>query len=310
MNAVPLPSVPNVRDKLSARWGKSVVEYLRSITPIAGGGVRLRRGFAGTEISATAKAGKIRHETVETEKLEPFTLRFHKTKDDSEGQFEIYLPYGSMTVEQNCVPLNKPARSKSSHDTDADDGWYLIEDLPIGWGEYDIAVYVMPGYHMIAMVRDADSKYAKGCLTTINPGTVKLEYEDDKDKVTIIQADIGAKRYDIKYEKSHFINNILTYELVPPPDNKTPYTIRSIKLTDIHFWAGGDDIEREDFDIADSMKEIYMVVKHDSPEFELDIKTTRVRSDDDQTVFKLYDLYEGYATKDYRAVLENIPFYR
>lgn len=57
--------------------------------------------------------------------LAPFAVRLHKTEDDPDGQWEIYLPPGCCNVGGTCEPINRKASDKSGHDDDA--SWYRFD---------------------------------------------------------------------------------------------------------------------------------------------------------------------------------------
>lgn len=59
------------------------------------------------------------------DELAPFTVRLHKTEDDPDGQWEIYLPPGCCNVGGTCEPLNPPARDFSGHEDD-DPSWRAL----------------------------------------------------------------------------------------------------------------------------------------------------------------------------------------
>ena len=58
--------------------------------------------------------------------LAPFAVRLHKTKDDEDGQWEIYLPPGCCNVGGTCEPMNTKASEKSGHEED-DASWYRFD---------------------------------------------------------------------------------------------------------------------------------------------------------------------------------------
>ena len=60
--------------------------------------------------------------------LAPFAVRLHKTEDDPDGQWEIYLPPGCCNVGGACEPLNPPASDTSGHEDD-DPAWRSLGSI-------------------------------------------------------------------------------------------------------------------------------------------------------------------------------------
>lgn len=88
--------------------------------PIAGPNIRTKVTPGGTIITGTpggdgAFAG-----------TEPWTVRRHVTEGDEDGQWEIWLPPGCMSVGGDCAPLNRAASAKDGHENDKD-GWYALD---------------------------------------------------------------------------------------------------------------------------------------------------------------------------------------
>jgi hypothetical protein len=54
----------------------------------------------------------------------PWTVRYH-APDGGDGQWEIWLPSGCMSVGSTLLPLNRPASESSGHEGDMP-GWYLL----------------------------------------------------------------------------------------------------------------------------------------------------------------------------------------
>ena len=79
------------------------------------------------ELQSLRQPGKWQSLRVEdAETLAPFTVRLHKTEDDPDGQWEIYLPPGCCNVGGPCDPLNTPASDTTGHEDDGD-GWYAFK---------------------------------------------------------------------------------------------------------------------------------------------------------------------------------------
>lgn len=115
-----IPRDPTPSEGLSATWTRQLLKYLRESRLVAGAGIRLSCGPHGTVIDSTATATAVAAEA----QYYPFVARFHTTKDDSNGQWEVRIPNGAVSVGGACYPLNKAASEKSGHNGES--GWYLL----------------------------------------------------------------------------------------------------------------------------------------------------------------------------------------
>ena len=109
----PVPGAP-----VSASWMRGLLAVCRACMPIAGPGMRASYTPNGTVLTAGATA------VAPTKNLKPFTVRWHKPAD-SEGQWEVYLPPGCLSVGGTCEPLNRRVSVTAGHDDEPD--WYRLE---------------------------------------------------------------------------------------------------------------------------------------------------------------------------------------
>ena len=101
-----------------------------------GAGVAARVNECADAIDALRGPGALRSDRAAAAALAPFAVRLHRTEDDADGQWEIWLPPGCVSVGGDCAPLNRAASEKTGH---ADDrpGWYAL-DLEEEDGTFDI----------------------------------------------------------------------------------------------------------------------------------------------------------------------------
>lgn len=133
-----LPDPPNKGEPIRAEMFRQLIDYMRSITPVAGPNVKVSHKPGGTLIEV-ATGGK----AVVAPNLAPFTVRLHKTDDDPDGLWEIYLPSGCCNVGGPCDPLNPPANDTTGHEDD-DPAWRSLGTIerwealvPEDWTEVD-----------------------------------------------------------------------------------------------------------------------------------------------------------------------------
>ena len=117
-----IPRDPTPGEGLSVTWARQLLKYLRESRLVAGAGIRMSCGPHGTVIDSTATAAKAG--AAAAAQYHPFAVRYHTTDNDSDGQWEVRIPYGSVSVGSRCDPINKAASSKGGHENE--DGWYAL----------------------------------------------------------------------------------------------------------------------------------------------------------------------------------------
>lgn len=109
---------PSAGDKMRASWGTSITRAVNAHE---------------VELQSLRQPGKWQSLRVEdAETLAPFAVRLHKTEDDPDGLWEIYLPPGCCNVGGACEPLNPPASGTTGHEGD-DPAWRSLGKLDFGW---------------------------------------------------------------------------------------------------------------------------------------------------------------------------------
>ena len=124
-NWLPLP-VPQGRDGVTGEWAARLTRRVNALRVLFGNGFRvLSRGPDGVRVECVAVAA----ERAAAAPLAPWTVRHHVTEDDDDGQWEIYLPGGCMSVGEPLQNLNKAASETSGHDGDGED----VDPDPPAW---------------------------------------------------------------------------------------------------------------------------------------------------------------------------------
>ena len=123
-NWLPLP-VPQGRDGVTGEWAARLTRRVNALRVLFGNGFRvLSRGPDGVRVECVAVAAERA-----AAPLAPWTVRHHTTEDDADGQWEIYLPSGCMSVGEPLQNLNKAASETSGHDGDGED----VKPDPPAW---------------------------------------------------------------------------------------------------------------------------------------------------------------------------------
>lgn len=115
-NWLPLP-IPQGRDGVTGEWAARLTRRVNALRVLFGNGFRvLSRGPDGVRVECVAVAA----ERAAAAPLAPWTVRHHVTEDDDDGQWEIYLPSGCMSVGAPLQNLNEAASETSGHDGDGE----------------------------------------------------------------------------------------------------------------------------------------------------------------------------------------------
>lgn len=113
------PQPPAKGQPVRAELIRQIIDCLRMFRPIAGQNIRTQTTPGGTIIDGTPGGGEA------DRSLKPWTVRFHRTEDDEDGKWEIWLPTGCMSCGGTLAPLNKPMQDVDGHG-ETESGWYLL----------------------------------------------------------------------------------------------------------------------------------------------------------------------------------------
>ena len=114
-----LPRKPARGEAIRAELIGQIIDYMREITPVQGRNIRISTTPGGSVISGQPGGGAAASGTA------PWTCRFHRTDDDPDGKWEIWLPYGCMSCGSTLETGNKPMSEVAGHESDKP-GWYLL----------------------------------------------------------------------------------------------------------------------------------------------------------------------------------------
>lgn len=113
------PVPPAKGQPVRAELIRQIIDCLRMFRPLSGQNIRTQTTPGGTIINGTPGGGGSATGTA------PWTIRKHITEDDTDGQWEIWLPTGCMSVGSTLTPLNRAASEVSGHAGDKQ-GWYVL----------------------------------------------------------------------------------------------------------------------------------------------------------------------------------------
>ena len=144
--------LPQKKQKIRGAYVSRVVDEVNRNHIIAGRGIALRRTPAGTVIDCTAVGvGKASI----AGGLKPWAVRWHEPPPaqqggtQPDGQWEVYLPPGTLTIRSSCYVMNDPASNTTGHDDEAN--WFVIplnEGSASGETEFRIVAHGKPSVMM------------------------------------------------------------------------------------------------------------------------------------------------------------------
>lgn len=144
--------LPQKKKKIRGAYCSRVVDEVNRNHIIAGRGIALRRTPSGTVIDCTAVGvGKASI----AGGLKPWAVRWHEPPPaqqggtQPDGQWEVYLPPGTLTIRSRCYVMNDPASNTTGHDDEAN--WFVIplnEGSASGETEFRIIAHGKPSVMM------------------------------------------------------------------------------------------------------------------------------------------------------------------
>lgn len=105
-------------EHVTARAYNALLDYARRTAPVAGANVSISYGMGGAAINGTPGGGAV------DAGIRPFRVRYHELGEGN-GQWEIYLPPGCLSVGDVCKVLNRRADAATGHEDDGED-WYVF----------------------------------------------------------------------------------------------------------------------------------------------------------------------------------------
>lgn len=328
------PRMPAMGQRISASWGRSLIDAVRAGLPVAAPGMLLKRGMYGTSVipMQEARSGGLTFSTAATA-LRPFTVRWYSHDTDGtqpdKGEWQIYLPVGCLVVEYGngqtaqriycALPANSQAKDKDNNDIDR---WYAIptptDANAIVKVSGDRAVKQWTVYALI-------KPWARFGVSTNPEGYNKVQWkvavanitiaewsEEDKDGGTVLRAErsvealwSGAmvKEWDIS--KAFAIEYLLN-------DEKSPSSSHTAQVINQTKMLGRLQVNNVQPVNVTNATEVWIKINHSGTDFTLEVATSsgNEKSDDDKTIYKIYDLGTGGVVKgDYRDTIPTLPFY-
>lgn len=321
------PNIPIVGEGLSANFARDIIRELRASRIIAGNNITVDYTPNGTRINGTPGSAA---SYAAKGALMPFTVRWLSHDDDPDnpdpgnGEWQIYVPFGSMVVyygNESSSSRRYAALPTNEDGTDADGKttyqWYKIPEPD----DSDAIITTLEG--MVAKawtVYLLTKPWARFKATTDPKGNGAVAWTD-------AVATIGISEYTDKDGDRH-VNHVsaplktgaiiktwdntgafaIDYELDDETDKDSTYTAKVINQTKMFGRLQVKNAEPVDVSEAE---EVWIEIDHSGEEFDFEVKTSVSDEDsnDDKTVFRIYEMDDGVVIRDYRGEIPETPFY-
>ena len=316
------PREPRAGGLITAEYGRNLIRAIRSAMPGPSPGMLIRHGFDGSSVMATEQWRSVVATSSAT--IEPFTVRWFSWDDGSQpdkGQWQIYLPLGCATLTQGYdirmfLPVNENAKDADGNDIS---DWYAIEQ-PDDAYSYTIvegdrvvqcwAVYLemKPWPRLKVSTNPSDFAPMAWVKAVAELRVVDYGEGETKTRSAVRTAD------GIRVEKTWDISLPFSVMYVMPEGSETDRNAKpNVMLTMQDRFIGRlQETVYPDTNIT-GWNNVWVKIVHDGETFELsvedDLTGAEARSDDNQTVYKIYDLSEDIVTADLRASVPVMDFY-
>lgn len=323
------PRLPNAGGRITAEFGRNLIRSVRSAMPVASPGMLISRGTYGTSMIPIAEA-KARQTVGAVRPLTPFAVRwFPKSSDDPKlGEWQIYLPFGSMFVEYGNtrryagLPTNEKATNedntpifqwyKVAANTDLKDKDALIETINGRINKsWKVIVLTKPWARFLVSTDPTANDPVAWADVVATIGVAEWEEEgEDGEVATVVEHNVTSivsepltKAWD---NRSAFA---VDYQLADETETGSNYTasvVHQIKM------LGRLQVSNLQPVNVKTATEVWIKINHAGENFTLQVLAEApqdTKSNDDQTVYKIYDMQNGVVTADYRATIPELPFY-
>lgn len=297
--------------QITAKLLDNLIAEIKANRIIASSTVAVSRGVNGTTLNVltSGRGGRAGDDVTQ-----PWDLAVHSLSDSDPGQVEVYLPVGTMTTDADCEPLNVRCRDVNGHEDD-EVNWFFVRGLPSVSQPVTkrVEACVMPGRHMVVRVKpDEEDGFSEGCLVRYEIGEVSYvvpnEGEGSPHWIVSDQFMRGAKTFQVQVNWQNWLDYTLEAE------NDGGKKVSAIKVRDVFFTAGGIELRGDDKEVSAEDTSLWIRIRHDSADYTVSIGKNLdeavAKSNDDWTYIRIYEMKDGYPTRDYRSALVNVPFYR
>lgn len=306
-------------------WGDSMVKSVRSLTPLQVPGMLISRTTYGTRYTPLASESMA---DMPSYTLLPFDVRWLDYGEDDSGnpkggEWQIYIPLGCLTVSQSgetyfYIPTNNRAKDADGHNIS---DWYKIpepEDTTYAnvvqendrvATSYTVYLNMKPWPRVHVSTNPTDFNPVQWRVAVAEMRVVQYNGEDRKDEksaMRLISETQIAKTWDAS---SPFA---IRYDIAEGDFKNKNATPKAMLVNQTRFMGRLQDTVANETDVS-SWDNVWVKILHDGETFEMsiehDLEGDAARSDDDKTVYRIYDLDEKVVTEDLRSSVPEMDFY-
>ena len=306
-----------------ADWARKVIDAIAESRPRPRPGQTMSRNSYGVMLGEDPDEG----DGIEFSKSFPFKVRWYPfgKAGGSDGEWQICLPMGCVTVLQEglaqiAIPVNESAVDKDGNNLYK---WYRIpdpddEDADVGkMGKYaaktwtvQIAMKPWPRFKATTKADDKDFGTVVRSIAVATIGVV----ERSSEKGTVYSHPVSQMKTDgtgISFEREMTGSFDIRYTM---SDAKSPGANVKAELINVTRQFGRLQLNEKTPKDITGWKEVWVRITHKDTEFKLAIEQEIGADDisnDDQTVYKIYELRDGkdVVTRDMRDHIEPMDFY-
>ena len=320
-----VPRKPRAGDTMRVGWADSMVQSVRSLVPLQVPGMLISRTTYGTRYTPMASEATA---AMPSYSLLPFDVRWLDYGEDDSGnpkggEWQIYIPLGCLTVSQAgqtyfYIPTNDRAKDADGHNIS---DWYKIpepedtayanvvqEDDRVATS-YTVYLNMKPWPRVKVSTNPTDFKPVYWQVAVAEIRVVKYNKSDRKDEkyaVRLISETQVAKEWDAS---SPFA---IRYDIAEDDFKKKNATPKAMLVNQTRFIGRLQETVAPETDVS-SWDNVWVRILHDGETFEMsvehDLEGDEARSDDDKTVYRIYNLDEMVVTEDLRSSVPEMDFY-
>lgn len=312
-------SAPVLGQSLSVTRERAMARFNREQRLIAGNGISLSRGPNGTLIELSGQNGV----GCSSADIFPWKVRWFgkSATDDTDGEWQVYAPIGTLVVNygsSSSVRRSYAAMCSNGYATNENGdviyGWFKIptpedSDAEITTGEmaaksWSVRAYIKPWARYKVMT--GKGSYGATAWTETVATISEIKYkagENNRTEHTVSQslASSLTKLWDTSSPFS------VDYELTSETVRESSYTVKVINQTKMLGRLQKENAQPFDIKSADG---VWVKIKHETTEFDLTLAVTdQGQSDDDKTVYKIYEMDGDVVKTDNRSSIGTLPFY-
>lgn len=256
----------------------------------------------------------------------PFSVRWmsHDKDGDSprNGEWQIYLPFGSLVVHYGSASFDSrryAARTENSRGKDADNKttyqWYRIPDPDDSYATIQtIGGMVHKAWTVYVLTKPWAQFSVSTNATAYDPvawvdavATIGVAEYTDSDGLHVSHSVV--QQFSGGMTKTWDNQSAFAVDYERSGETGSGYSVNVINQVKMLGRLQERNVDPVDVSTA---TQVWIKIDHKGEKFELTVLTSAPSdkdSNDDQTVYKIYDMKDGVVTMDYRGFIPELPFY-